>query len=116
MAIDIDIDIDIINNNNNNNNKYLFIATGNYLPQVILVLVDVRLVIYLDNGNAYKINIVVMVRLMYITESALKINYNTDIKNQRIAISGSGNVALYAAEKILELGGIMVQVFNLKIL
>lgn len=31
----------------------------------------------------------------------------TDLKGQVVAISGSGNVATYTAEKVLELGGKM---------
>lgn len=41
--------------------------------------------------------------LVYITQEFLKLN-GTDISGKRVAISGAGNVAIYAAEKAIELG------------
>ena len=43
--------------------------------------------------------------LVYITQMAMKNEFNTNYENKRIAISGSGNVAQYCAEKVFELGG-----------
>jgi glutamate dehydrogenase (NADP+) len=45
--------------------------------------------------------------LLYLTEEMLKCN-NMDIAGKRIAISGSGNVAIYAAQKAAEMGGKVV--------
>lgn len=45
--------------------------------------------------------------LLYLTDEMLKCN-NKDIKGQQIAISGAGNVAIYAAEKAEQLGGKVV--------
>lgn len=45
--------------------------------------------------------------LLYITEEMLKQN-GKDIKGMTISISGSGNVAIYAAEKALQLGAKVV--------
>jgi glutamate dehydrogenase/leucine dehydrogenase len=42
--------------------------------------------------------------LVYITQHFLK-EKGTDFTGKKVAISGSGNVAIYAAEKVLELGG-----------
>ncbi len=42
--------------------------------------------------------------LLYFTQSVLRM-VNEDIRGKRILISGSGNVALHAAEKAIELGG-----------
>ena len=42
--------------------------------------------------------------LLYLTEEMLKCN-NMDIKGKTIAVSGSGNVAIYAIEKAQQLGG-----------
>ena len=36
---------------------------------------------------------------------AMDEEFNTDYKGKRVAVSGSGNVAQYTAEKVLELGG-----------
>ncbi|MBI9068832.1 MAG: NADP-specific glutamate dehydrogenase [Salinivirgaceae bacterium] len=41
---------------------------------------------------------------VYITQHWLK-EHGTDFKGKTVAISGSGNVAIYAAEKVMELGG-----------
>ena len=41
--------------------------------------------------------------LMYITEEMLK-DHNKDLKGARVAVSGSGNVAIYAMEKARQLG------------
>lgn len=45
--------------------------------------------------------------LVYITENYLKEN-GTDLKGKKVAMSGSGNVAIYAAEKVMQLGGIVI--------
>ena len=45
--------------------------------------------------------------LLYLTEEMLKIN-GKDIKGKTVAISGSGNVAIYATEKAQELGAKVV--------
>ncbi|ETO21363.1 hypothetical protein RFI_15841 [Reticulomyxa filosa] len=45
--------------------------------------------------------------LVYIVDIALKHHKDT-IKGKRVAISGKGNVAEFAAEKVLQLGGIVV--------
>lgn len=47
--------------------------------------------------------------LLYITAEMLKCN-GTDIKGKTVAISGSGNVAIYAAQKAMELGAKVVTV------
>ena len=47
--------------------------------------------------------------LLYLTEEMLKCN-GSDIKGKTIAISGSGNVAIYAAEKAQQLGANVVTV------
>lgn len=41
---------------------------------------------------------------VYFTENILKSN-NDSVKGKQVIISGSGNVAIYAAEKVIELGG-----------
>lgn len=41
---------------------------------------------------------------VYFTENMLK-NNNDSVKGKQVVISGSGNVAIYAAEKVIELGG-----------
>jgi len=41
---------------------------------------------------------------VYFTENMLK-NNNDSVKDKQVVISGSGNVAIYAAEKVIELGG-----------
>jgi len=41
---------------------------------------------------------------VYFAENILN-HINESVKGKRVAISGSGNVALYAAEKVIELGG-----------
>lgn len=46
--------------------------------------------------------------LIYIVEEMLKQNGNQDFKNKKVVISGSGNVAIYAAQKAQELGGIVI--------
>lgn len=45
--------------------------------------------------------------LVYITQYALQ-DLKTDLKGKRVAVSGSGNVATFCAEKVMELGGIVV--------
>ncbi len=45
--------------------------------------------------------------LLYLTEEMLKTN-GQDIKGKTIAVSGSGNVAIYAIEKAIQLGGKVV--------
>jgi len=47
--------------------------------------------------------------LLYLTDEMLRIN-GIDIKGKTVAISGSGNVAIYAAEKAMELGAKVVTV------
>lgn len=47
--------------------------------------------------------------LLYLTEEMLK-NNNLDIAGKTIAVSGSGNVAIYATEKAIELGAKVVTV------
>lgn len=47
--------------------------------------------------------------LIYLTEEMLKAHGHT-IAGKRVAISGSGNVAIYAAQKAAELGGLVVTV------
>jgi len=46
--------------------------------------------------------------LAYFVEEALKTIKNTSFKDKKVIISGSGNVAIYAAEKVIELGGIVI--------
>jgi len=48
--------------------------------------------------------------VIYIAETSLKDRLNTDLKGKRCAVSGSGNVAQYACEKLLELGALVVSV------
>ncbi len=43
--------------------------------------------------------------LVYFVEEALKTMLNTDFKGKKVVISGSGNVASFAAKKVQELGG-----------
>eukprot|EP01084_Bolivina_argentea_P062210 113741_1 len=45
--------------------------------------------------------------LVYICSIALK-DLGQSIKGKKVAISGAGNVAIFAAEKVMELGGIVV--------
>ncbi len=45
--------------------------------------------------------------LVYITQHWLK-EHGTEFKGKKVAISGSGNVAIYAAEKVMELGGTVI--------
>ena len=47
--------------------------------------------------------------LLYITEELLKA-HNIDISEKRIAISGAGNVAIYACEKAIQLGAKVISV------
>jgi glutamate dehydrogenase (NADP+) len=44
---------------------------------------------------------------VYFTAEMLKTK-NDDLKGKRVAVSGSGNVAQYASQKVMELGGIVV--------
>lgn len=46
--------------------------------------------------------------LCYFTNKMLEIMKNTSFKNKKVVISGSGNVAMYALQKVTELGGIVV--------
>ena len=46
--------------------------------------------------------------LCYFTEKMLKTLKNTSFDNKRVVVSGSGNVAVYAAEKAIELGAKVV--------
>lgn len=43
--------------------------------------------------------------LCYFTNEALKVLKNDSLKDKTVIISGSGNVAIYAAKKVVELGG-----------
>lgn len=43
----------------------------------------------------------------YITQMAMK-DLQTDFRGKRVALSGSGNVAEYTAEKVMELGGTVI--------
>ena len=43
--------------------------------------------------------------LCYYTQEALKCLRNTDFQNKTVAVSGAGNVAIYAIEKAYQLGG-----------
>jgi glutamate dehydrogenase (NADP+) len=45
--------------------------------------------------------------LIYITQEALK-QRNDSFKGKKVVVSGSGNVAIYAAEKTIELGGTVI--------
>ena len=47
--------------------------------------------------------------LLYLTEELLKLN-GKDIKGMTVAVSGSGNVAIYATQKAQELGAKVVTV------
>ena len=46
--------------------------------------------------------------LCYFTLKALQTLRNTDFKNKIVVVSGAGNVAIYAAEKAIQLGGKVV--------
>eukprot|EP00484_Ammonia_sp_Unknown_P030597 CAMPEP_0197048752 /NCGR_PEP_ID=MMETSP1384-20130603/24028_1 /TAXON_ID=29189 /ORGANISM="Ammonia sp." /LENGTH=500 /DNA_ID=CAMNT_0042480931 /DNA_START=182 /DNA_END=1684 /DNA_ORIENTATION=+ len=46
--------------------------------------------------------------VVYIMGMAMKDEFNTTYEGKRIALSGSGNVAQYTAEKLMELGGSVV--------
>ncbi len=46
--------------------------------------------------------------LAYFVNAALKKMKNTSLKDKRVIISGSGNVAIYAAEMVRELGGTVI--------
>lgn len=46
--------------------------------------------------------------LVYFAQHLLKSRMDSEIKGMRVAISGSGNVAQFAAEKLLELGATVV--------
>lgn len=46
--------------------------------------------------------------LCYFTETALKTFKSTSFKDKKVIVSGSGNVAIYAAEKVIQLGGKVV--------
>lgn len=46
--------------------------------------------------------------VVYFALEALKAYKNTDLKDKKVIISGSGNVALYCMEKVIQLGGIVV--------
>ncbi len=43
--------------------------------------------------------------LCYYTQEALKCLKNTDFSGKKVAVSGAGNVAIYAIEKVYQLGG-----------
>lgn len=46
--------------------------------------------------------------LLYFTEQMIKSLKNDSIKNKKVVISGSGNVAIYAAEKATQLGATVI--------
>ena len=46
--------------------------------------------------------------LVYFADEALKTILNTDFQNKRVVISGAGNVAIFAAQKVIEYGGIVL--------
>ncbi len=46
--------------------------------------------------------------LVYLVEEMLKTKLNTSFKGKNVVVSGSGNVAIYASEKVHELGGNVV--------
>lgn len=46
--------------------------------------------------------------LIYYLEQALSHLRNTDLNGKKVVISGSGNVAIYAAEKVSSLGGVVI--------
>ena len=46
--------------------------------------------------------------LCYYTQQALKTLRNTDFNGKKVAVSGSGNVAIYAIQKVHQLGGKVV--------
>lgn len=46
--------------------------------------------------------------LCYFVEEALQTIQNDSFKNKKVVVSGSGNVALYAAEKAIELGATVI--------
>lgn len=46
--------------------------------------------------------------LCYFTNEALKVLKSDSLKGKKVVISGSGNVAIYAAEKVVEFGGIVI--------
>lgn len=52
--------------------------------------------------------------LIYFVREMLKTYLNTDLTNKKVVISGSGNVALYAAYKVSELGSIVLAMSNSK--
>lgn len=49
--------------------------------------------------------------LVYITEEAMKVR-NDSFKGKTVVISGSGNVAIFAAEKVNQLGGKVVAMYD----
>lgn len=46
--------------------------------------------------------------LLYIVEEALKVRLKTNISGKKIVISGSGNVAIHAAKKAIDMGAIVL--------
>lgn len=46
--------------------------------------------------------------LVYFVDEALKTILNTGFKGKRVIISGAGNVALFAAQKVIEFGGVVI--------
>lgn len=46
--------------------------------------------------------------LVYFADEALKTILNTDFQNKQVIISGAGNVAIFAAQKMIEYGGIVL--------
>ncbi|KAL0486373.1 NADP-specific glutamate dehydrogenase [Acrasis kona] len=52
--------------------------------------------------------------LVYYVGHMIKHNNDGDYKGKRVAISGSGNVAQYAALKVIELGGIVISLSDSK--
>ena len=46
--------------------------------------------------------------LVYFVDEALKTILHTDFKNKRVIVSGAGNVAIFAAQKVIEFGGLVL--------
>jgi glutamate dehydrogenase (NADP+) len=52
--------------------------------------------------------------LVYLVQEALKRRFGGDFKGKKVAVSGSGNVAQFAARKVLQLGGTVVSLSDSK--
>jgi len=64
----------------------------------------------IENGGSYIRKEATGYGVVYFVEEMLKGANRGVIDGKRVAISGSGNVALYAAQKAIELGGIVITV------